>query len=288
MSTSGPEANGSGGQPVLDPSVFPEDRYRFIRAYEQTPEVIAGFGYDLGAEKPVFMKAKTAVSLNGHVDNSRLLSREAEVLSGLSHPGIPKILDADLESGIPYIVTSPLRGNIYVPRWIKEFSRPRFAAKIILSALDALSYVHDHGITHGDIKTKNLVMSCGSEAGIVDFEQSVIEADSDEGKVMQSATLEYAPPEVFTDRKVTPLSDIYSAGITLFELAMGRVPYKENNYTAYKLAHCHDIPDFSGHLDRNLSFDLMNIIDIAMSKKPKDRYQSAGEMAEDLLRYLAT
>jgi serine/threonine protein kinase len=248
----------------------------------------------------VFVKGKVTDTSEAWPDSAIRFEREAAVLANLNHPQIPRLLDADLTGGMPYIVTEAMPGSHYVPRWLEKYPAPQLAARVCLSALDPLGYVHDRGITHRDVKTSNLVMRLSGAASLVDFELAYCQ-DEATAKVVYSgasctdpsitetgkvrATANYVSPERAQGETSTPLSDIYSLGIVLYELLYGRVPF---NGMPWHVAHqhIHNQIDLTPPQGRKIPIQLIEIIQWATEKDPDNRYQSADAMRQDLLCYL--
>lgn len=206
------------------------------------------------------------------------LENEAEVLASVDHPQIPSLLEANFSWDRAYIVLEAMRGNSYIPHWLVKFPAPKFAARLILSALDPLEHLHDKEMTHNDIKTMNLVMQwCGTTA-LIDFELAG-------KKVKSGGTSAYMSPERIREQATTPESDIYSMGITFYELLYGHRPYNGPRERIRENHLYRDI-DFKAPSGRNIPKPLVEVVQTATEKDPDNRYRSAHEMRVQIAHYL--
>jgi len=290
------------GKPALDLSAVPTDKFPLIHVLEHRPAGLCAYAFDIETEEPVFIKVKDAEV----TDNDLRMEREAEALASLSHPQIPRLIDADTSEAqpFPYIVSEFKPGSIYMRTWYAKNSQPQTAAEICLSALSPLDYVHDQGIEHRDIKRDNFVINVGGlVSALVDFElalwdgqplfldrpQDPIRYDQiDSSRVTQTGrvkgTADYISPERAAGERGTAQSDIYSLGIMLYEFVYGQLPFV-GTITEVAKMHVRE-PIVFPYAGGVITDDLIEIIETATQKSPEDRYASAGEMGEALERYL--
>ncbi len=163
----------------------------------------------------------------------------------------------------------------------------RSVARLGAQVAEALAHAHDHGILHRDIKPGNVLMDTKGTAWVTDFGLAKTEG-SDEltnpGDVV--GTLRYMAPERFRGRS-DPRSDIYALGVTLYELLTTEPAFAASERAALVDQVAHEEPRAPRAIDPHIPRDLETIVLKAMAKEPDLRYQSAGELAEDLSRYLA-
>jgi serine/threonine-protein kinase len=173
-----------------------------------------------------------------------------------------------------------MKGNPYTQRWLAEYPVSRLAARICMSALEPLGHLHEKGVIHRDVKTKNLVMSLSGRAALVDLELGLSEEKPDfqpEGKVL--GTADYMAPERACGHRGDARTDIYAMGIVLYELLFGRLPFSgEPRQVAF--SHIVDEIDLSNPERRPIPDSLISVIKKATQKNRADRYQSAGAMRE--------
>src|SRR5262245_29438005 len=150
---------------------------------------------------------------------------------------------------------------------------------------DALDYAHKQGIIHRDIKPSNLLLDISGTVWVTDF--GLAKADDHEnltraGDVL--GTLRYMPPEAF-DGKFDGRGDVYSLGLTLYELLAFRPAFDERDRNRLVKKVTNEEPPRLNRLNRDVPRDLVTIIHKAIARDPAHRYQTAAEMAEDLRRF---
>ena len=165
----------------------------------------------------------------------------------------------------------------------------RRIAEIGIQAADALQHAHEHGIVHRDIKPGNLMIDGNGKLWVTDFGLAQFENDpalTMTGDLM--GTIHYMSPEqTFGNRTlVNHLTDVYSLGVTLYELLALQPPFAGENREALLRRISVEEPSSPQRLNRAVPDDLVTIVMKAMSKIPQDRYTTAGELAADLRRWL--
>ena len=159
-------------------------------------------------------------------------------------------------------------------------------ATIGVQVADALEYAHKQGINHRDIKPSNLLLDTQGTVWVTDF--GLAKADDQQnlthtGDVL--GTLRYMPPEAF-EGKTDAKSDVYSLGLTLYEMLAFRPAFDETERNRLIMQVTQEEPARLGRLNRDVPRDLQTIIHKAIDRDPKQRYGSAGALAEDLQRYI--
>ena len=203
-----------------------------------------------------------------------------------NHFNIVKIYDfGKSKDGLPYMVTEYITGQTL--RDILDFRRTfgfEEACHIICQMLDALNELHIKGILHRDIKSQNIYLLSDSTVKLADFGISIFMNDknpfNERRKIV--GTPQYLAPEIICGSKASPLSDIYSLGITFFELITGTVPFDhEDVHEILNDVVSKDMPNI--HLYRSSCPDsLAKIIYKACAKNPKNRYQNVTEFKKDI------
>jgi beta-lactam-binding protein with PASTA domain/tRNA A-37 threonylcarbamoyl transferase component Bud32 len=221
--------------------------------------------------------------------------REAQSAASLNHPSIVAVYDTgeDMVNGtpVPYIVMEFVDG-----RTLRDLLRddrrllPERAAEITDGVLRALDYSHRNGIVHRDIKPGNVMLTRTGDIKVMDF--GIARAVSDAQATMtQTAqvigTAQYLSPEQARGERVDARSDLYSAGCLLYELLTGRPPFTGDSPVAIAYQHVREDPIPPSQVDPDVPPWADAIVLKAMMKDPADRYQSAGDMRNDLQRALS-
>lgn len=219
----------------------------------------------------------------------RRFKREAQAVLSLSHDNIVKLYDVGEQDGYSYIVLEYVAGPT-LKQMIKRDGPlpPRQAVNLVCQLLDALSHAHEYGIIHRDVKPQNVIVTARGRAKLTDFG---IARDVEANTLTFSGanvlgSVHYISPEQAKGEAVTQESDIYSVGITLYEMLTGKVPFDGDNTVAVALKHLQEdfIPPIV--VRPSLSLALNDIVLKATCKDPAKRYHSARDMKRDLQRAL--
>ena len=157
------------------------------------------------------------------------------------------------------------------------------AIKIIKQVCEGLAEAHKHGVVHRDLKPHNIMIDKQGNAKIMDF--GIVRSLHTDG-ITQSGimigTPTYMSPEQAEGKPATPISDIYSIGVILFELVTGRVPFEGDTALTLALKHkTEPVPD-PREINAQISVELSHVIFKCMEKSPANRYQNAKELIDDL------
>jgi serine/threonine protein kinase len=214
--------------------------------------------------------------------------REARAVAQLAHPNIVTVIDRGEQDGRQFIVFEYVDGQN-----LKELSAggpldPREAIRLALQVAHALSFAHDRGLVHRDVKPQNVLLNDDGQAKVTDFG---IARSLDVHGVTQTGTVlgtsDYIAPEQARGQKVDPKTDIYSLGAVLYELLTGEVPFSGDNFVAVAMRHVSEPPPsvLVHRPDCPLRLDLA--IQRAMAKDPADRFASMDEFCTELEGCLA-
>ena len=214
--------------------------------------------------------------------------REAQAAASLSAPTIVSVFDTGEDPhGVPFIVMEFVAGRT-LRDVLHDEGRllPQRALEITADICAALEVAHAAGIVHRDIKPGNVMLTPGGEIKVMDF--GIARAAADTSAVTQTAavigTAAYLSPEQARGEHVDARSDVYSTGCLLYELVTGAPPFQGDSPVAVAYQHVREDPQPPSAYDETLPASVDAVVLKAMAKNPANRYQSAQEMRDDLLR----
>ncbi len=226
--------------------------------------------------------------------------REAQSAAALNHPNIVAVYDTgeDILAGegadaivVPYIVMEYVDGMTL--RQLLASGRrllPERALEITGGVLSALDYAHRHGIVHRDIKPANVMLTRTGDVKVMDF--GIARALNDVGNTMTATsavmgTAQYLSPEQARGEVVDARSDLYSAGVLLYELLTGRPPFTGDSPVSIAYQHVSEMPLPPSQVDGGVSPEIDAVVLHSLSKRTDDRYQTAAEFRTDVERAVA-
>ncbi|HEX8988207.1 MAG TPA: serine/threonine-protein kinase, partial [Rhodocyclaceae bacterium] len=210
--------------------------------------------------------------------------REAETAGRLNHQNIVTIFDAGEEHDLAYIAMEFLRGKDLVP-----YTKPGNllplpkVIDVFARVADALDYAHQNNVVHRDIKPANVMYEPDSDqVKVTDFGIARITDSSKTKTGMVLGTPSYMSPEQLAGKKIDGRSDLFSLGVSLYQMACGKLPFEGDSMAQlmFKIAN-EPHPDIRS-VDPNLPECLVAIVDKALTKDADQRYQTGAEMAADL------
>lgn len=226
-------------------------------------------------------------------ESARLrFTREAHAIAQLNDSRIVAIHDVCNEAGSPpWIVMEFVDGDSLHDAFRRDGAAmgPEQAAGVLADILGALDVAHEAGVIHRDVKPANVLVSQAdgsvklADFGLARFDDQPVDLTA-EG--MLAGTPAYMSPEqILNPQKVDGRSDVYSAGVVLYELLTGDVPFRGAIRMVLEQV-LHDVPPPLRRFDDRIPRDLENICLKALAKEPDRRYQSAGAFRDDLTRFL--
>ncbi len=209
---------------------------------------------------------------------------EAQAAASLTHPNIVQIYDVGRDNNRYYIVMEYVDG-ITLKEYIRQkgFLEWREAINITVQICSALSKAHSRNIIHRDIKPHNIIMTSEGVPKITDF--GIARLASSETATMKIDTVgsvHYSSPEQVRGRYTDAQSDIYSIGVTIFEMVTGQVPFDGETSVVVAMKHLQDEPPVPSSLRSGIPRSLDRIILKAMAKKKQDRYRTVTDLINDL------
>ena len=221
--------------------------------------------------------------------------REAQAAASLNHPAIVAVYDTGEDrtttGATPYIVMEYVEGETLRDVIRREgHVAPERAMSLAADICGALDFSHRNGIVHRDVKPGNVMITPQGTVKVMDF--GIARAVSDSAATMTSTaavigTAQYLSPEQARGEGVDARSDVYSMGCLLYELVTGAPPFSGDSPVAVAYQHVREDPRLPSSINPDVPAELDAILLKAMSKNPANRYQSAAEMRNDLLRALA-
>lgn len=223
---------------------------------------------------------------NGDKEFLERFQREAQAASLMSHHNLVNLLDVGVEGEYRYLVLEYVNGNT-LKDIIRQKGRLNYqtAIQITVRILSALQHAHDNGIIHRDIKPQNVLIHADGHVKVSDFgiarmtnAFTISKGDTVVGSV------HYSSPEQATGSVVEATSDIYSTGVVMYEMLTGRVPFVGDTPVAVAMQHVQDPPPPITDFAPETPPAVVAVVMKALEKNPKNRFQSAREMADALMK----
>ena len=238
--------------------------------------------YDPDLNREVALKV-LPVNHSGEVSFLGRFRQEAQAVARLSHPNIMPIFDFGEDKGFAYLVTRYLTGGTLHDR-MGERTDLSGALAYLSPIAGAVDYAHREGVVHRDIKPSNVLLDDDETPVLADFGIAVVlEAEARltrDGLIM--GTPAYISPEQVMGKAPDPRSDVYSLGVLLYEMLLGRPLFRTESQAATLLAHVHEPVELPEGPELGLYPRLKAVLLTALAKDPEDRYQTAGALAEAL------
>jgi serine/threonine-protein kinase len=214
--------------------------------------------------------------------------REAEIAGQLSHPSIVTIYDLGDDRDLTYMAMEYLEGEDLENFITRNNLLPlQKVLHVVAGVADALDFAHKADVIHRDIKPANIMLLKSGGIKVTDFgiAKAISSSRTKTGVIL--GTPNYMSPEQIMGQKIDPRSDIFSLGVLFFQLLTGQLPFQGDNlssllYQITQVRHPH-----LGHYNAKIPKACEQIIDKALAKNPRERFQSAAEFAR-FLRMLAS
>ena len=208
--------------------------------------------------------------------------REAQVLARVNDPGIVQIFDVGHAAEGIYYVAELVDGESLAQRVRRGAIPPRDACELAAQLCSALAQAHAQGVVHRDVKPANVLISAEGRVKVGDFGVALLAEGSTDGATAGVVgTPQYMAPEQAEGHGTRPATDVYSVGVVVYEMLCGRPPFAGSSPVELALHHLRDAPP---PLPAHVPAALERVVLRALAKRPEDRYEDAGAMAEALTR----
>src|SRR4051812_24004479 len=245
--------------------------------------------FDEVLERSVAIKVMHASIAEDGIQLERF-RREARTAAKMQHPHVVTVIDAGEDEGHPFIVLEYVEGETLKDRIRRNGPLP--VPEAVAYAIEigrALQAAHAERLVHRDVKPQNVLIDPEGRAKVTDFgiTRSLDDAEglTATGRVL--GTTDYMSPEQALGEVVTEQSDVYSLGIVLFEMLVGKVPFRAESQVGVAMKHVREpIPDVQ-RLRPEMSAALAAVVERATAKERKNRYANVSQMLADLEQALA-
>ncbi|HST68723.1 MAG TPA: PASTA domain-containing protein [Solirubrobacterales bacterium] len=200
--------------------------------------------------------------------------REAEHAAGLQHPNIVSVFDRGQDGDVNYIAMQYVQGPT-LKELIDRGLTPDQAVALVRQVLEGARFAHRNGIVHRDLKPQNVIVDEEGKAIVTDFgiARAGVSEITQTGSVM--GTPHYLSPEQAQGFEVTPVSDLYSIGVILYEALTRRVPFEADSAVAIAMKQVSEVPQRPSSINPQVSPALDAVVMRALEKEPGQRFQSA-------------
>jgi CHASE2 domain-containing sensor protein/predicted Ser/Thr protein kinase len=243
-------------------------------------------GIDPAINRPVALKTIRLDFLSDPNEAAELkerLHREAQAAGKLSHPNIVTIYDVGSEGDLQYIAMEYLEGRTLESMIKKKVKfNYRIISQIIVQICSALDYAHQQGIVHRDIKPANIMITKDYRVKVMDYGIARVDSNSMTKTGIAMGTPNYISPEQLKGKQVDSRADLFSLGVVMYELLVGKRPFKGENITSLIYSIINNEPEKPSNIDPQIPLLFDHVVGRALMKEPDERYQRATEISSDL------
>ena len=260
-----------------------DGRYKIEKVIGMGGMAVVFKAEDIAAKKTVAIKLLREDTAQEEESVKRFIN-ESKAVSMLSHPNIVKIYSVSVREDLKYIVMEYIEGitlKTYMQK--KRVMKVDEILKCAGQILNALDHAHSKGIVHRDIKPQNIMLTRNGQIKVTDF--GIAKLPNAETVTMTDkaiGTVYYISPEQASGKAIDSRSDLYSLGVTMYEMATGELPFDADSPVSVALMQVNDKPVPPKEINPEIPTGLQQIIANAMEKDPDERYQNAREMQSDI------
>jgi len=240
-------------------------------------------GYQPSLDRMVAVKV---LAFPGDPEFAARFEREARAIAALQHPNILAVYDYGEQEDQAYLVVQYVEDGRTLVDLLRTPQQPDRCLELLERVLAGLGYAHERGIVHRDVKPSNILLASPTWPMLADFGIAKLLMESDREPITRQGfivgTAAYMAPEQGFGFRVDARTDLYSAGVVLYEMLTGRVPFKADTPMAALVAQAYEPPPPLREINPALPGELEAVVLRALAKDPAERYQSAEEMAEAL------
>jgi beta-lactam-binding protein with PASTA domain/predicted Ser/Thr protein kinase len=250
-----------------------DNRYRVLRRIGSGGMADVWLAEDTHLQRQVALKVLHRRYLQDQEFVSRF-QREAEHAAGLQHPNIVAVFDRGQDGDVNYIAMRYVEGPT-LKELIDRGLSPDQAVALVRQVLEGARFAHRNGIVHRDLKPQNVIVDEEGKAVVTDFgiARAGVSEITQTGSVM--GTPQYLSPEQAQGFEVTPVSDLYSIGVILYEALTRRVPFEADSAVAVAMKQVSETPQRPSSINPQVSPALDAVVMRALEKEPGQRFQSA-------------
>ena len=258
-------------------------RFEILRELGRGAQGVVYLAYDSELERQVAVKTLRKSS-GSKTDN---LLREARIASKLQHANIITLHDAGEHDGAPYLVYEYIEGETLAHLLQRSGAIPLAnSARIAASVLDALTCAHAQSVMHLDIKPANVMIAADGQAMVMDFGIARIISQKPDELGAITGTPQYMAPECISAKGPSLSSDLFSVGMTLYEMVTGAPVVEGGDVFQILNRNANEKADAPSTRNGNVDEKLEGIILKAIAKNPEERFPNAMTMRQELLNYL--
>jgi len=248
------------------------------------------YGEDIKLQRPVAIKV-IDVRFRNKPEYAQRFVKEARVVAGWRHENIIQIYYADDQDGFYYYVMEYIDGEDLASRMSTYTVKGQFmpeaeVLRIGRAVASALDYAHSKGVIHRDIKPSNILIAQDGRVALSDFGLALDLQQGSAGEAFGSAPY-ISPEQARRSTDAVPQSDLYSLGVILYEMLTGVPPFDDESPTSIALQHITQEPPAPCSLNPQLNSETESVLLKALSKKPKERYQTGAALMDALASALA-
>ena len=255
-----------------------DGRYRIDALLGEGGMAAVMSAYDLKENRNVAVKMLKEEMTDDKQAVKRFIN-ESKAIAAMNHPNIVKVYDVVVASDTKYLVMEYIEGESLRDYMDRNGAIPFDKTVSILSQiLDALEHAHEKGVIHRDIKPQNIIMMKNGKVVVTDFGIAKMADSEATGDEKAMGTVYYISPEQAEGSSIDERSDLYSLGVTLFEMLTGKLPFTGENALDIAMKQINEEPPSPRDYLPTIPKGMEQIVLFALKKDPEERFQSASQM----------